>query len=120
MPVLRRSVYAERMKHRRSLAFIGLALSIAPGAAAQQASFLPLGFLEGGSWSRANGLNADGTVVVGSAQNVTPGQEQNGAVRWTIAGPRDVVAHPFDDGTTLWGSALDVSGALVVGVVNEI
>jgi probable HAF family extracellular repeat protein len=42
-----------------------------------------LGTLPGGGWSRANGVSADGSVVVGRAENAA-GQVR--AFRWTAAG----------------------------------
>jgi probable HAF family extracellular repeat protein len=70
-----------------------------------------LGTLPGGDWSPAYGVSADGSVVVGEAEN-TAGQKR--AFRWTASGGmQDLGTLPEYD----WSEALGVSadGSVVVG-----
>jgi probable HAF family extracellular repeat protein len=78
-----------------------------------------LGFLPGGSSSGANGVNAEGTVVVG--ENLTPPAATAQAFRWTAAsgmvglgflpGGSSSGANGVNaDGTVVVGGAADASG----------
>jgi probable HAF family extracellular repeat protein len=65
----------------------------------------------GGSWSVAWGVSADGSVVVGVAENAA-GQPR--AFRWTVArGMQDLGTLPGGYGSEAWGVSAD--GSVVVG-----
>ncbi len=77
----------------------------------QQPSLRWLGTLPGGGWSRANGVSADGSVVVGWATNAA-GQWR--AFRSTAAGGmQDLGTLPGGYGSAAYGVSAD--GAVVVG-----
>ena len=91
-----------------------LALGLAPPAEAQ--SFQGLGDLAGGSFfSRANGVSADGSVVVGQS-NSTSGVE---AFRWTsvggMVGLGDLPGGIFRSAAT----GVSADGSVVVGLGNS-
>jgi probable HAF family extracellular repeat protein len=60
---------------------LGLAASIALVQPAAADPFTPLGFLPGGTYSIAQGVNADGSVVVGFGPSTASGI--NEAFRWS-------------------------------------
>ena len=65
----------------------------------------------GGDWSWAYGVSADGSVVVGSAQNAA-GQRR--AFRWTASGGmQDLGTLPGGNRSEAWGVSAD--GSVVVG-----
>ena len=69
-----------------------------------------LGVLPGGDWSVANGVSADGAVVVGVAENAA---WQGRAFRWQNGVMQDLGTLPGGDGSVAWGVSAD--GAVVVG-----
>jgi probable HAF family extracellular repeat protein len=75
------------------------------------------GTLPGGGWSGANGVSADGSVVVGWARN-TAGWSR--AFRWTAAGGMEdlniTYAHLLTDGSVLLEArAISPDGRYIVG-----
>ncbi len=89
-----------------------IALLMLPGIAGA-ASFIGLGDLPGGSFeSYANGVSADGLVVVGRADGGT-------AFRWTLAGGMVNLGNLADGygGGEAYGVSAD--GSVVVGLVNS-
>ncbi|MCP3918978.1 MAG: PEP-CTERM sorting domain-containing protein [bacterium] len=101
----------------RPLFFLGLLSGLAPLATARQAGFVELGDLPGGSLdSTAFGLNADGSVVVGSSSSAQAGPHQE-AFRWTaggIVGLGDLPGGSFV--SVAFGT--DAAGSVVVGESN--
>jgi hypothetical protein len=93
---------------RRSLAFLGLAVSVATAPAMSRAtSFTGLGFLPGGGHSIAEAVS-DGSVVVGTSAVVgTSGSE---AFRWTSSG--GMVGLGF---ATAAANGVSADGSVVVG-----
>src|SRR5437764_270892 len=88
------------------------ALCAAPPAPAQP-MFRPLDVLPGGIASRAAGLSADGTVAVGSSDDVAGPR----AVRWIwagAAGPTLIPVLPGGDGQSV-AAACSRDGTTIVG-----
>jgi probable HAF family extracellular repeat protein len=69
-----------------------------------------LGTLPGGDWSEAYGVSADGSVVVGEAENAA-GQWR--AFRWTAAGGMQDLGTLGGGESEAWGVSAD--GSVVVG-----
>src|SRR5262249_62262800 len=69
-----------------------------------------LGFLSGGDVSEANGVNADGTVVVGEAS----GRVGTFAFRWTATSGMRVLVFPGSSTAT----GVNADGTVVVGEFN--
>jgi probable HAF family extracellular repeat protein len=87
----------------------GISLSPLPASAA---SLTPLGDLPGGGglYSIANGVSADGSVVVGNRYSDTEGQ----AFRWTAAGGMVGLGRPPGDFYS-YARAVNADGSVVVG-----
>jgi probable HAF family extracellular repeat protein len=98
---------------------VGLLASSAatvPSTPVHAQSFSGLGFLPGGPFSRAQGVNADGTVVVGFGDAATG--IVNEAFRWTQAG--GMVGLGFLPGGNLSSAfGVNADGTVVVGIGNE-
>ncbi len=93
------------------LAFLALVLGASAASATPVATFTPLGDLTGGAFdSRAEGISADGSVIVGTGQGAA-GRE---AFRWTDGGgmvglgrqPGAAESHAYD---------VSADGSVVVG-----
>src|ERR687897_636447 len=95
-----------------SAAAVGMTMvTLGSGPAAAQDAFEPLGFLSGANYSYANGVSADGSVVVGESGVSGYGE----AVRWVdgvltglgfLSGGSQSVAHGVSgDGTVVVGIA---------------
>ncbi len=80
-----------------------------------------LGTLQGGEWSEAYGVSADGSVVVGVSQATTPTGDfvYSHAFRWVNGNMEDL--GDLIDGRIGWSIAMDVSadGSVVVGVSEQ-
>lgn len=98
-----------------TLAFVTVA-GMAMGAQAQP-SFTGLGGLPGGSGvSRANGVSADGRVVVGSAND---GPETTLAFTWTADAGMIVLPTPGGTSGIYRGQAISGDGQVVVGLASS-
>ena len=93
---------------RRSILLV-LLLGSAPAGAA---TFQGLGYLSPGIGSSATGVSADGTVVVGSANNTMGGEQ---GFRWTNG---VMTGLGYLGGNVSSAYAVDASGAKVVGHAN--
>jgi probable HAF family extracellular repeat protein len=101
------------------VAAIATTLSLAAAQAAQAASFTPLGDLPGDAFfSVANGISADGLVVVGQSR----GQNGEEAFRWTQSGGMVGLGHlagislpPYGVFYTSEATAVSADGSVVIG-----
>ncbi len=76
-----------------------------------------LGLLSGGTFSRANGVSGDGSVLVGTASNASP-SNNNRAFRWTSGGGM-VSLGLLSGGNQSYGTAVSDDGSVVVGGAND-
>ena len=109
-------------RHGKSLLLVFVSVvafaTATPATSGPQCFFQGLGFLPGGNSSVANGVSANGKVVVGSS-NAASGRNQ--AFRWTAAsgmvglgflpGAVDSIANGVSaNGTVVVGSSIDATG----------
>ena len=112
---------AGRRAMRRNLGawcLLGLLVFAALGLtkdAARAADFRGLGVLSGGIYSRANGVSADGSVVVGQGDSAAALDE---AFRWTAGGGM-VPLGCLPGGTYSYGFGVSADGSVVVGQGNS-
>jgi probable HAF family extracellular repeat protein len=78
---------------------------------ARAQSFQGLGFLPGGTFSVANAVNADGSVVVGDGDSSSSSSSE--AFRWTSSGMVGLGYAP--GGTNSLANAVNADGSVVVG-----
>lgn len=84
--------------------------ALGSGPAAAQDAFDPLGFLSGADYSYANGVNADGSVVVGESG---PGMMSPQAVRWVDGVITGLGFLP--GGATSYANGVNGDGTVVIG-----
>ncbi len=92
----------------------GVLGAVVPSTPAHAQSFSGLGFLTGGNASRAQSVNAEGTVVVGVGNTAGIPQE---AFRWTQAGGMAGLGF-LPGGSFSQAQAVNADGAVVVGFGN--
>ena len=90
----------------------GLSLGSQP-VWAQSLAATDIGTLTGGTYSWANAVNADGSVVVGFGDNAGSGGNER-AFRWTQAGGM-VSLGTLTGGTYSWAYGVNADGSVVVG-----
>jgi probable HAF family extracellular repeat protein len=90
--------------------FFGSALS-APAAHAADATFIPLGFPAGGSFSKAHGVSGDGNVAVGESHTASGNTHP---IRWQVGSIRDF-GTLRGDGYSAVARAMSYDGGVVVG-----
>jgi probable HAF family extracellular repeat protein len=106
------------LRFTATIAAIATTLSLAAAQAAQAASFTPLGDLPGNAfYSVANGISADGLVVVGQSR----GKNGEEAFRWTQSGGMVGLGHLAGISSrygvlyTSEATAVSADGSVVVG-----
>lgn len=108
---------------RRPKAVLALWLSCAVSmlvlplaARAQSAGIIDLGDLNGGNWSQARGVSADGAVTVGGAEDLVSASER--AFRWTQAGGMQSLG-ALNGGDFSRATGVSADGAVVVGIASD-
>jgi probable HAF family extracellular repeat protein len=91
------------------------AVATVPSTAVHAQSFSGLGFLPGGTSSRAQGVNADGTVVVGFGGGEGKGSIGPEAFRWTQAGGMAGLGF-LPGGIDSFAQGVNADGTVVVGI----
>ncbi|WP_334157932.1 autotransporter domain-containing protein [Oryzomicrobium sp.] len=87
------------------------------GAAFAQGSLVDLGKLNGGTFSQASGVSANGSVVVGTADDGALGNARR-AFLWTASGGM-VSLGTLNGGTASQAAAVSADGSVVVGGVTD-
>jgi probable HAF family extracellular repeat protein len=103
----------------QALASVSVAALLTGGAWAQQPSITWLGTLPNGAWSYAQGVSADGAVVVGYDQAITDDEGVGGelrAFRWTRTGGTTPLATRGANSQSL---AVSADGSLLVGWTED-
>ncbi|MFN0132295.1 MAG: GC-type dockerin domain-anchored protein [Phycisphaerales bacterium] len=85
-----------------------------PHSVVAQVTFTNLGVVPSGTWSKSYGVNADGSVVVGSVLVSIPGSGGNRGFRWTAQTGMQSVGVLPGGGSDTYG--VNATGDMVVGV----
>lgn len=104
-----------RGRHEAAALYLTLALPILMpplNASAQDAGITDLGGFNGGATSTANGVSADGSVVVGTGYDGAADQDR--AFRWTKADGMQGIGDLNGGGWT-WANGVSADGSVVVG-----
>jgi probable HAF family extracellular repeat protein len=88
-----------------------------PLGASADGGLLDLGSLHGGDYVTANGISADGTVVVGDATDAAA-DNANRAFRWTAAGGMESLG-TLNSGLDSYAWGVSGDGSVVVGMASD-
>ena len=80
-------------------------------------SFTDLGFLNGGLWSSASGISADGSVIVGVANDGAAGN-QGRAFRWTSEKGMESLG-TLNGGRGSWAFDISADGSVIIGKADD-